>query len=40
MNKTELIKAIAEKTGKSQAETKAFLKAFDCTAHKKNPTNE
>jgi DNA-binding protein HU-beta len=28
MNKTELIKSIAEKTGKSQTEVKAFLEAF------------
>jgi DNA-binding protein HU-beta len=31
MNKTELIKAIADKTGKSQKETKAFLEAFTST---------
>jgi nucleoid DNA-binding protein len=29
MNKTELIKAIADKTGKSQKEAKAFLEAFE-----------
>lgn len=31
MNKTELIKALAEKTGKSQKEAKAFLEAFEST---------
>ncbi len=31
MNKTELIQAIAEKTGKSQKEAKAFLDAFTST---------
>lgn len=28
MNKAELIKAVADKTGKSQKEAKAFLEAF------------
>ncbi len=28
MNKTELVKAIADKTGKSQKEAQAFLEAF------------
>jgi DNA-binding protein HU-beta len=28
MNKAELIKALADKTGKSQKEAKAFLEAF------------
>ena len=31
MNKGELIKAIAEKLGKSQKEAKAFLEAFEST---------
>lgn len=31
MNKTELTKALAEKTGKSQKEAKAFLEAFEST---------
>lgn len=31
MNKTELTKTIADKTGKSQKETKAFLEAFEST---------
>ena len=28
MNKAELIKAVADKTGKAQTETKQFLEAF------------
>jgi DNA-binding protein HU-beta len=31
MNKTELIRALAEKTGKSQTESKRFLEAFEST---------
>ena len=31
MNKTELTKALADKTGKSQKEAKAFLEAFEST---------
>lgn len=31
MNKTELTKAIADKTGKQQKEAKAFLEAFEST---------
>lgn len=31
MNKTELIKAIADKIGKPQKEVKAFLEAFEST---------
>ncbi len=31
MNKTELVKAIADKTGKPQTEAKAFLEAFTST---------
>lgn len=31
MNKAELTKALADKTGKSQKEAKAFLEAFEST---------
>ncbi len=31
MNKTELTKVLADKTGKSQKEAKAFLEAFEST---------
>lgn len=31
MNKGELIKALADKTGKTQTEAKAFLEAFEST---------
>lgn len=31
MNKAELVKALADKTGKSQKEAKAFLEAFEST---------
>jgi nucleoid DNA-binding protein len=31
MNKAELINALADKTGKSQKEAKAFLEAFTST---------
>jgi DNA-binding protein HU-beta len=31
MNKSELVKALADKTGKPQKEAKAFLEAFEST---------